>query len=313
MTESSSLIEVAVAVICRSDGCFLLAERPQGKPSAGYWEFPGGKVEAGETARQALVREVREELGIEVTDAYPWITRIHHYSHASVRLNFFRVVHWVGEPHGRESQRLVWQFADKVTVAPLLPANAPVLAALALPAVYGITHTGDADVAVFLVRLEAALARGMRLIQVREKGLSPLAVEDFARAVIARARPYGARVVVNGDAVLAAAIGADGVQLTAAQLMTLTQRPDLSLCGASCHNREELARVVECGLDFAVLSPVKPTLSHPGAQVLGWARFAEWLHRYPLPVYALGGLVAEDLPTAWAHGAHGVAMLHGAW
>ncbi|HCA26350.1 MAG TPA: Nudix family hydrolase [Betaproteobacteria bacterium] len=313
MTESPTLVEVAAAVICRPDGCFLLAERPHGKAYAGYWEFPGGKVEAGETARQALVREAREELGIEIADAYPWITRIYHYPHASVRLNFFRVVRWTGEPHGKESQRLAWQRVERVDVAPLLPANGPVLAALALPAVYGVTHAGDIGAAAFLARLEAALEKGLRLIQVREKALPPPALEDFSQAVIARARSYGARVVINGDTALAAAVGADGVQLTAAQLMALTQRPDFPLCGASCHNGEELARAAACGLDFAALSPVKPTSSHPGAPVLGWTRFTELLRHYPLPVYALGGLAAEDLPTAWAQGAHGIAMLRGAW
>jgi len=313
MTESPRWVEVAAAVICHPDGRFLLAERPHGKAYAGYWEFPGGKVETGETARQALVRETREELGIEVAEAYPWITRRYHYPHASVRLNFFRVVRWVGEPHGKESQRLAWQRVEAIEVAPLLPANGPVLAALALPAVYGVTHAGGMGAAVFLTRLEAALEKGLRLIQVREKALSPPALECFARAVIARARPYGARVVINGDMVLATAVGADGVQFTAAQLMALTRRPDFSLCGASCHNAEELARAAECGLDFAALSPVKPTSSHPGAPVLGWARFTELLRQYPLPVYALGGLAAEDLPVAWTQGAHGIAMLRGAW
>ena len=91
------VIEVVAAVIERPDGAFLLAQRPPGKVYAGYWEFPGGKVEPGEAAHDALARELHEELGIEVEQAYPWITREYVYPHGHVRLNFFRVRAWRGE------------------------------------------------------------------------------------------------------------------------------------------------------------------------------------------------------------------------
>ncbi len=103
------MVEVAAAVIQRADGSFLLAQRPQGKVYAGYWEFPGGKVEAGERAAGALARELNEELGVVVETAYPWITRVFTYPHATVRLNFFRVTWWRGEPHPREHQAIAWQ------------------------------------------------------------------------------------------------------------------------------------------------------------------------------------------------------------
>ena len=103
-------------MIQRPDGCFLLGQRPAGKVYAGYWEFPGGKVEAGEAPLPALARELREELGIEVETAYPWLTRDYDYAHAAVRLRFFRVVRWSGSLHGRERQRFVWQSPDAITV-----------------------------------------------------------------------------------------------------------------------------------------------------------------------------------------------------
>src|ERR1700752_4096497 len=110
MTASATVrpVEVAAAVILRHDGQFLLAQRPAGKVYAGYWEFPGGKVEPGEPARAALIRELREELGIEVTRAYTWVTREYASPHAHVRLNFFRVLGWEGEPRSREAQALSW-------------------------------------------------------------------------------------------------------------------------------------------------------------------------------------------------------------
>ncbi len=307
------VVEVVAAVIQRPDDRFLLACRPEGKPYAGYWEFPGGKVEQGETARDALKRELHEELGIEVTRAYPWLTRRFDYPHALVRLNFFRVAGWNGEPHGRESQQLSWQTPEQVGVAPLLPANGPILAALRLPSVYAITNAGDAGIEDFLRRLPKALESGVRLIQVREKSLGGEMLRRFAKQVVELAHAHGARVVVNGDIALAEAVGADGVHLPAAQLMAAGTRPPVALCGASCHGRAELLHAAELGLDFAVLSPVKRTLSHPDVPALGWSAFAEMAAGLPLPVYALGGMSPTDLFTAWEHGAHGIALQRAAW
>src|SRR4030066_1121313 len=102
--EKNKIVEVAAAILQRPDGSFLLAQRPPDKIWAGYWEFPGGKIEPGETPYHALVRELREELGITVTTAYPWITRVFTYPHATVRLNFFRVTAWGGELHPHEGE-----------------------------------------------------------------------------------------------------------------------------------------------------------------------------------------------------------------
>lgn len=307
------MLEVVAAVILKPDGQFLLAERPPGKVYAGYWEFPGGKVEPGETPHDALVRELHEELGIEVEQAMPWLTRIYTYPHATVRLRFFRVTRWCGAAHGKESQRLAWQAPDAVTVAPLLPANGPILRALELPGVYAITHAAELGMAHFLDCLEQALSGGLRLIQVRETGLPAFELERFAAQIVRLAHAHGARVLVNSDMALARKVGADGVHLKAAQLMALSARPDVAWCGASTHNALELAHAAELGLDFAVLSPVKPTLSHPDARPLGWENFAALAAGLPLPVYALGGLSGADMADAWRSGAHGIAMQRGAW
>jgi 8-oxo-dGTP diphosphatase len=166
------VVQVVAAVIQREDGSFLLAQRPPGKVYEGYWEFPGGKVEPGESAPEALARELHEELGIVVQQAYPWIVRRHAYEHATVDLNFFRVTRFEGEPHGRENQAFVWQRIGALTVGPMLPANGPILAALALPAVYGITNAAEGGCGLALRQIRAALAQGLRLVQVREPGMS---------------------------------------------------------------------------------------------------------------------------------------------
>ncbi len=313
ITHQSRRIEVAAAVIQREDGYFLLGQRPAGKVYAGYWEFPGGKIEAGEAPLPALERELHEELGIDVETAYPWLTRDYDYAHAAVRLRFFRVVKWSGALRGRESQRFVWQAPDAISVDPLLPANAPILRALRLPAVYAITRAAALGRSEFLRRLEQALARGLRLVQVREKELGEKELSDLAARVIGLAHSRGARVLVNANHRLARSLGADGVHLTSAQLKEARERPDIGLVGASCHDAGELAQAQALGADLVVLGPVAPTPTHPGAPGIGWAPFAALLKDCPLPVYALGGLTAADLETAWRHGAHGVSMMRGAW
>lgn len=307
----SSLVEVAAAVLIRPDGHFLLASRPAGKPYAGYWEFPGGKIETGESPLQALSRELNEELGITIRKATPWLTRTFSYPHATVRLRFYRVTHWQGEPTPREQQQFAWQTADNITVSPLLPANAPILRSLALPPVYAITRTVEVDVETSLQTIRQTLESGIRLLQIRQKSMAPDELKHFSKAAVQLAHHYQATVLLNENLMLAQNLQADGVHLTATQLLSLDTRPDIGWCGASCHNVQELQHAEKTGVDFVTLSPVLPTLSHPGAPALGWKKFAELIQDYPLPVYALGGLTPADLETAQEQGAHGIAMMRG--
>jgi len=305
-------VDVAVAVLIRSDGAALLARRPESKVYSGYWEFPGGKVEPGEPIRDALVREIREELGVEIARAYPWITRVFAYPHATVRLHFHRVYAWRGEPRALEHQAIAWQRPEATALSPMLPANGPVLRALSLPEEYAITRAGELGEKVFFSRLEARLQSGLRLVQVREKKLERHALKVLAQRTLALARASGAKVLLNSDVELAREIGADGAHLTASQLVGAT-RPDVPWCGASCHSIEELRRAEALGADFAVLGPIRATPSHPDAELLGWERFGEIAAGASIPVYALGGVLPRDLEQARSCGAHGLAMVRGAW
>ena len=307
------IVEVAAAVILRPDGSFLLGRRPPGGFYAGYWEFPGGKVEANETPHDALLRELQEELGIAVETAYPWITREFRYEHAQVRLHFFRVLSWTGELQDLQHDALEWQRADAVTVSPLLPANAPVLAALTLPDFYAISHAGEIGVDRQLKELADSLDSGLRLVQLREAGLASPQRAALVHAAVDLCHSFGARVLVNADMALANDAGADGVHLAATQLLSLSQRPDFSLVAASCHDARELAQAQRLVLDFVVLGPVKGTASHPGRPGMGWEAFAALAADYPLPIFALGGLAREDRETAWEAGAHGIAAIRAAW
>jgi len=309
------IVEVAAAVILRDDGAFMLGRRPPGSVYAGYWEFPGGKVEAGETPRDALVRELHEELGIVVDteSAYPWIVREFAYPHAHVRLHFFRVVRWSGELRDLQHDALEWQHAGNASVTPMLPANAPVLAALALPDFYAISHATEIGIDAQLAALRKALERGLRLVQLRESGLPAAQKAAFYHAAVDLCHRFGARALLNADGDLAQQAGADGLHLTAAQLMALQARPDFPLVAASCHNVQELAQAARYGLDFVVLGPLKETASHPGRTGIGWQACAQLIAGTPLPVYALGGLSVDDMQSAWNAGAHGIAAIRAAW
>lgn len=308
---ATPLVQVVAAVITRDDGQFLLGRRPAGKVYAGYWEFPGGKVESGEALLDALTRELHEELGIEVTRAFPWLVQRFVYPHAHVQLNFFRVTAWSGEPHPKEAQTLAWTSAERVAVSPMLPANGPLLSALRLPTRIGITDALRYGVQNFLALLEAALERGLRMVIVREPSMHEGQLRAFLRETVHACHRHGAKVLLNGDPDLAA--DCDGIHLPARRLATLTVRPTSVLCGASCHDRAELERAAQLGLDFALLGSVLPTPTHPGEPGLGWGRVQELLVERTLPVYLIGGMCEAHMQCAWQQGAHGIAMIRDAW
>ena len=310
---NGDLVRVAAAVLLRADGAVLLAQRPAGKPYAGYWEFPGGKLEPGETPAEALTRELREELGISVGRASPWFIQQFVYPHAHVELYFFRVFAWDGELVGHDGQAFVWQAPGRYTVAPLLPANTRILAALALPPIYGISCAGDLGDEVFLTRAERALERGLKLIQLREKDWPVARRDALAWQLVPLAHRFGAKVLLNGTADDARRLGCDGVHWTSVALSAATERPAGLMVAASCHTRSELAHAGELDLDFAVLGPVAATPTHPEALPMGWDQFVATVAGTHLPVYALGGLHAEDVEHAVLHGAQGVALRRAAW
>ena len=310
---TSPIVRVAAAVLLRPDGQVLLAQRPEGKPYAGYWEFPGGKLEPGETPRHALDRELHEELGIVVRRASPWLVQEFVYPHAHVELNFFRVFEWEGELTSHDGQAFAWQTPGDYNVAPLLPANTRILAALDLPLVYGITCAEDSGEEAFLARAYRAFEGGLRLVQVRDKTWPLERRMAFARALVPVAHRFGARVLWNGTVEEAREAGCDGVHWTAALLGEASSRPGDLLVAASCHTREEMRDAGALDLDFAVLGPVEATPTHPFATPLGWTEFARMAQATRVPLFALGGLAPSDLRTAIDAGAHGIAARRGAW
>jgi 8-oxo-dGTP diphosphatase len=310
---SRPLVDVAVGVLVRPDGRFLLADRPDGKPYAHYWEFPGGKLEPGESVAQALSRELHEELGIDVGPVRPWVVREFEYPHAHVRLHFSRVQSWSGDLHAREGQSFRFCALDDLPEGPLLPATVPVLRWLALPSICAISNASELGQAEFLRRLDQQLTRGLRLVQFREPSLAPSVAESVFQQSLERVRAAGGRLLVSSRHPHDWARCADGVHLTARDLLACRGRPDSAWVSASTHGVAELKRAAELGLDFALHGPVAATASHPGVTGCGWNRFSEMTAAAKLPVYAIGGLVPADVERAQDAGAHGIALQRAIW
>lgn len=319
--DDPTVVDVAVGVIIRPDGQVLLGQRPPGKPYAGWWEFPGGKVEAGENVHQALARELLEELGLEVHDSAPWLVREHAYEHAYVRLHFRRVTRFEGEPQSREGQAFTWSHPNEASVEPLLPATVPLMRLLSLPDTYGISCASLIGVDAFVEQLGLVLPQRSILLQLREPDMPDIQFADLFSRTLDLCRRHGSPLLVNSCHPVAYWDRADGVHLRSADIDqcpgTMTgsdgagQANRLNWIAASCHNASELSRAAALGVDFVTLSPVRKTLSHPLAKPLGWEQFESLALRARLPVYALGGLHQADLAKANAAGAHGIAMIRG--
>ncbi|MDI3263303.1 MAG: Nudix family hydrolase [Fulvimonas sp.] len=306
------MLQVVAAALLDADGRVLLAQRPPGKALAGAWEFPGGKLEPGETPLAALARELDEELGIVPLDAEPLIRVPWLAGHRPLRLDAWQVRRWRGEPVAREGQALRWQPPAAVDPAELAPADRPLLHALCLPAHYAITPPDvPLDQAERLAARILAVLDAGSLVLLRLPHWPTAAVRALA-ARVRRTRPQAA-LLLHSDLEGARDLGL-GVHLTAAQLRSLDSRPLpwQRLVGASCHDAHELARAAAIA-DFATLSPVAPTASHPGQPPLGWQRFAAAAEAAALPVYALGGLQPTDTHLARRHGAQGVAGIRAFW
>ena len=307
-------VHVVAGVLSDARGRILLARRTEGRDLAGAWEFPGGKLERGESPFQALDRELFEELGIRIHAMEPLIAVPQAYRDKRIVLDVYKVSKFSGKPRGREQQALAWSPPEKLRTYPMPPADRPVVAALTQPGNYLITPEVVGNPAQFLGRIERALADGIRRLQLRFGGLPPaetLALSAEAKRLCDQA---GAQMLVNGDVELAGRLGC-GLHLKSAQLMALRERPTPTdqLLGASCHSEAELRQAEAIGADFAVLGPVADTPSHPGVEPLGWAQFAALRELVSLPLYALGGMRAEHLDMARRNGAQGIAGIRGLW
>ena len=310
--DAAARIRVAAGVLRRPDGRVFATRRLPGRHLAGEWEFPGGKLEAGESARAALERELREEVGVDVLDARPLIRFPCDYPDRRVLLEVFEVTGWSGRPHGREGQAIEWLAPEELRRRKLVKGAVPILGAIELPSLYLITPEPGTG---FEARLRTRLEAGVRLVQLRAKSVPPEVLLPLARRAAELAERSGARLFLNADPETARAAGAHGAHLSSRALARLDERPSWPGFGlaASCHDARELSRAQALGVDFAVLSPVRATPGHPDARPMGWEGFSRLVEPVDFPVFALGGLGPDDRSDAWAGGGQGIAAIRGLW
>lgn len=308
-------IHVAAAVIRGKDGQILIAKRCDDKHQGGLWEFPGGKVEAGETAQAALARELEEELGILVTTARPLIQVRHDYPDKHVLLDVWDVSAFTGEPHGAEGQPLAWVSARQLSEYEFPAANRPIVAAARLPEHYLITPEGLSGPQL-LRGIQTALKSGIRLLQLRAPAMFDAQYRDIAVDALGLCAGK-AQLMLKGPLEWLGDFPAAGWHLTAQQLGELSAGgrpfPSERWLAASCHSADELALAAQMGVDFITLSPVQATQTHPEAQPLGWAQVAELLQGFNQPAYLLGGVTPANVEQAWQVGAQGVAGIRAFW
>ncbi|WP_426417103.1 Nudix family hydrolase [Aestuariirhabdus sp. LZHN29] len=311
-------VHVVVGVLRNERGELLVARRAPDAHLGGHWEFPGGKVEAGETPLQGLARELREELGVELVRSRPIIRLHHRYPDRHILLDAFSVDEFAGEPQGREGQPLRWIFPTQLPHYDFPAANRALTTALSLPAQYLVSgHFSTPD--ELRERLCRALDRGVRLVQLRVPGLSAERYERLIEPVLSACEQAGARLMLKGEPCLLDRYPACGLHLTSAQLTDPSviswaqQRKRIQWLAASCHNALELEQAAALGADFATLSPLAPTRSHPGQASLGWERAQALVDNAVMPVYLLGGMRSGDIERAVAAGAQGVAAIEDLW
>ncbi|GAB1408476.1 Nudix family hydrolase [Thermomonas brevis] len=311
-------IHVVAGVIRDARGRVLLARRTQGRDLAGLWEFPGGKVEPGESPEAALSRELKEELGIDAIAGAPVIRVPQQYPQKRLLLDV-RHVRFAGKPRGLDGQALAWALPGKLADYPMPPADRPVVAALLQPDRYLVTPEPGDDDRAWLDGLRAALDGGIRRVQLRARDIDAPRWQRLAEAAVALCRHADAEVLVNGDPALARQLDA-GLHLRAAQLRdpgvadaVAEARGRRRSVAASCHDRAELEQAQALGCDFAVLGPVLPTATHPGAAGIGWDAFAAAREHASLPIYAIGGLRPGHIASAREHGAQGIAAIRSLW
>lgn len=325
MNRPSTWIDVAAAVIVDRAGRILLTRRREDKDFAGMWEFPGGKVEKGETAQQALLRELKEELGLDVSEVTPLISVPHHYGQKSIRLVMFRC-ETSHQPEAREGQAMTWVLPERLGRYQMPAADRPVCAAIQMPAWYWVSPQKSAPEQL-LDQVTKALAQGFERFWLRAPFATPqdVSIQDAWRTPVMDAvrciQQHGGDAMVARDIALATQMRS-GLHLSSDQLQRFSQgfwevdfltewRALKQPMAASCHSSSALQQASQLGCDFATVSPIKSTPKYGDQATLGWAGFERLRATSDLPLYALGGLSKDDLADARAVGAQGIAAIRG--
>jgi 8-oxo-dGTP diphosphatase len=306
---TAAIVDVAAAALINAQGEVLIAQRPVGKHMAGYWEFPGGKMEVNELISEALSRELQEEIGVTPLTSRPLITLEHAYSEKTVRLHVSVVSFWDGEVRSAEGQAIKWVNAADLPSENLLPADKPIADALRLPPIIGITADGNGvyNWIEYVTCQSTCLSDWLNIL--KQQRVVPAGVKPFQ---LLRTTGELSTSALESELVVRMTYAdfeseSKPLHLKSKELKSYHGGQREKWLSASVHSLEELLLAEQIGCDFALLGSVQSTASHPDIQPLGWDKFARIVSKASIPVYALGGCGMDELVRAWKAGAQGVA------
>jgi len=304
MTQENKIVKAVVGILRNANGEILIAERRQDQFMGGFWELPGGKIEEGESNEESLARELKEELGVEISTPNLMHTMCHQYPEKTVKLWIYTIDHFDGEAKGAEGQNIVWCPTQRLNDFNLLPTMKAIIHKICLPESYWITPENESE-EVLLEQLHTHINNGSKLIQLRAK--TPLN-SSFIERFYQICQNANVKLILN---TINKTFNepCDGWHLTTKELLSFDGRPCANdkLLGTSTHNLTEIKHAEVVDVDYLSIAPVESTNSHPNRASLGWDKAKELVESSNLPVYLLGGMNLKHLQRAHSIIAQGVA------
>ncbi len=309
-------VHVAVGIIYSLDKeKVLISQRTAGQHLAGFWEFPGGKVEKNEEVYSALKRELDEELGVQVEDASRLTSFSYDYPDKKVLLDVWQVHKWNGEPHSKEGQKVDWVKINELDNYAFPEANKHITQTLFLSSTYLISQASCNEYSKLLSVVEECFSSGLKLFQLRLSSRDEPEFSILIEELYKLSKSYNSKLILNGFPADVEHYKVHGLHLKSNQLSKYESRPisEKYILGASCHNQEELFLAKKLNVNYAFLSPVAKTSSHPKVEAIGWDKFYKMRKLVDFPVYALGGMQLADLKVAKSYNAYGIALISAIW
>ena len=302
---------IAIGVIFNQHNQLLISRRTSKQHLAGCWEFPGGKLESGESFKFALRRELHEEVGVTVHTAVKIFSSTHQYSDRQLSFQLYKIIHYSGAVIAKQNQQLRWVDADQLSSIDFPEANRSMVDALILPQQYMI-----ADEQVFSCSLietvKKQLEAGVRIIQHRANGVAKKEYIQHWQTLNNLCNQYKAKLIANSPIDWHADLQPNYIHLNSIGLKEINNNTNslkAELFSASCHNDDEIKIANQLRPRCILLGPVNYTQSHSNANILGWKKFAHVCSNSNMPVYALGGLTKQDTKNALMSGAQGIAAI----